>query len=373
VRRTWSRSPWLLSSGAVLALLGCLFLGCQAMLKSLSNHLTHWDMLGQEATEDPLKAVGGQGVVFAPPGEDRPVGREQLARATPRELVAYYAPVFVQQHPDAAKQRYPYPPEYDDIGEAELVRDGAKYKAVVAGRPTVYAIYQKRPIEGHDHIQLTYTAWYPAHPRMKMIDLEEADIDSCVVRVTLDGSNAPLFFETIAACGCFHKVFVDKRLEDAAVKSFGTPEKGKKFCIQKTIDEGIDWEVAGVVDEPADRPRRPVVFVKAGDHKVIGMGCAARLRVPPKESVHSYLLTDYADLYSVQVKDSQERKPFFDLGKGGKVWGAERKEGLLFKLAGVDAAGQPRANDQIKMHFDQSTWDDVSTYKKYLRLPDGTL
>jgi hypothetical protein len=46
---------------------------------------------------------------------------------------------------------------------------------------------------------------------------------------------------------------------------------------------------------------------------------------------------------------------------------------LLFSFAGVDSAGQPRADDQIKMHFDQSTWGDPSIYGKYLRLPPGTL
>jgi hypothetical protein len=40
---------------------------------------------------------------------------------------------------------------------------------------------------------------------------------------------------------------------------------------------------------------------------------------------------------------------------------------------GVDDAGHPRANDQIKMHFDQSTWSDPTIYEHNLRLPPGTL
>jgi hypothetical protein len=39
----------------------------------------------------------------------------------------------------------------------------------------------------------------------------------------------------------------------------------------------------------------------------------------------------------------------------------------------VDKAGQPRANDQIKLHFDQSSWDDTTIYSKFLRLPPNTL
>jgi hypothetical protein len=353
---------------AALQVLFAVAAGCEM----ISNRLTRWQMLDQHALEDPLKAVGGDGIVFAPRGEDQPRSRAQLARATPQELVAYYAPVFVQQRTDATRQYHAYPPEYDQIGTAGLAREtGGKFKAVVAGPPVVYAIYDKRKIGDDEHIQLTYTAWYPAHPRMKMIDLEEADIDSIVLRVTLDGQNAPLFYETIAACGCFHKVFVARRVEEAAAAAFGAPEKGKKFAVEKTVKDAIDWEVAGVVDEPAEQPRRPVVFIKAGDHHVLGMGSAARLRVPQAADVRPYELAEYAELYAVHVGNGPETAPFFDLGS--KVWGAERKERFLLSMVGVDSAGQPRANDKIKLHFDQSNWDDTTIYSRFLRLAPGTL
>jgi hypothetical protein len=56
---------------------------------------------------------------------------------------------------------------------------------------------------------------------------------------------------------------------------------------------------------------------------------------------------------------------------GGKVRGAQRKERFIFSLIGVDAAGQPRANDKIMLHFDQSTWGDPTIYSRFLRLPAG--
>jgi hypothetical protein len=351
-------------------LIGPVLEGCQA----LSDRLSRWDMLEQKAVEDPVRAVGGDAFVFAPPQNEQGQDERRLAKATPVELVAYYAPVFIQQKVDTKAQRYPYPPEYDQVGEARLQREAdGKLKAFVAGPPTVYAIYQKLALSGHQHVQLTYTAWYPAHPRMKAIDLEKASIDSCVLRVTLDDHNAPLIYETIAACGCFHKAFVNRRVEEAAAKSFGPPEQGKKFAVERTVKDALDWEVAGVVDEPPDRPRRPVVFLKAGDHKVLGVGSAARLRVPQGADVHRYVLTDYADLYSVAVGGGQERSPFFDIGNGGKVWGAERKERFVLSLIGVDDAGHPRSLDQIKLHFDQSTWSDPTIYDRFLRLPPGTL
>jgi hypothetical protein len=339
--------------------------GCEL----ISNQLTRWKMLDQAALEDPVRAVGGDAVVFTP-GVQAPKSRDELARSSPSELVSYFAPVVIQQRINTRAQAHPYPPEFDLIGTARLRLEGdGEFKAFVAGNSAVYAIYQKVPINGRDHVQLTYTAWYPAHPRMKWLDLEEADVDSCVLRVTLDDHNAPVLCETIAACGCFHKAFVEKWVEDAARTQFGPPEPGKKYAVERTVKGDIDWEVAGIVDDTPARPGRPVVFVKAGDHKVLGVGTTARLRIPTGADIRTYALCDYADLYQIRVDDSQQVAPFFDLGKGGKVRGAERKERFIFSMVGVDGAGQPRANDQIKLHFDQSTWSDASIYSRFLRLP----
>jgi hypothetical protein len=360
--------PWLLV--LLLALVAPVLEGCQA----LSDRLSKWNMLGGEDLENPVQAVGGNAFVFAPPGAGDHPDPGRVSNATPAKLVDYYSPIFVQQKVDTKAQAYPYPPEYDQIGQARLERDtGGKLKAVVAGPPVVYGIYQEVVLGGHKHVQLTYTAWYPAHPRMKAIDLEKASIDSCVIRVTLDDRHRPLFYETIAACGCFHKVFVQRRVEESAGQAFGGPEKGKKYTVERSVEDALDWEVAGIVDEPADQPSRPVVILKAGDHKVLGVGSSARLRVASGADVRNYTLTDYADLYAVVVGSGPERAPFFDTGHGGKVWGAERKERFIFSFIGVDDAGQPRSLDQVKLHFDQSTWSDPTIYDRFLRLAPGTL
>jgi hypothetical protein len=342
--------------------------GCEL----LSNRLSKWKMLDQSALEDPIRAVGGDAIVFSP-SEDKLALPAKLAKATPAELVAYYAPVLIQQRTSPSAQRRPYPPEFDIIGSAQLTRDAkGELKSTVGGGPTVYAIYQAVPISGVKRVQLTYTAWYPAHPKMKAFDLEEADIDSCVLRVTLDHLNCPILYETIAACGCFHKAFVERWVEEEAAKKHGPPLRGKKYSVEQTVKGDVDWEVAGIVDEPRYQPGRPVVFLKAGDHKVMGLGSTARLRTPSDADARKYTLTDYADLYSLPIENGQTA-PFFDLGNGGKVRGAERKERFIFSIIGVDSAGQPRANDQIKLHFDQSTWSDPTIYGRFLRLPPGTL
>src|SRR5262249_30145456 len=83
--------------------------GCHAFLERLSP----WKVLAQGALGDPVQAVGGAAFVFAPPHDDPPLTRANLAKASPQELVAYYSPVFIQQKAIPGEQRYPYPPEYD--------------------------------------------------------------------------------------------------------------------------------------------------------------------------------------------------------------------------------------------------------------------
>jgi len=84
-------------------------------------------------------------------------------------------------------------------------------------------------------------------------------------------------------------------------------------------------------------------------------------------------LAEYSELYAVRVAGEAAAAPFFDMGSGGKVWGGAAEGAVHLLGPGVDDAGHPRANDQIKLHFDQSTWDDTTIYEKFLRLPAGTL
>jgi hypothetical protein len=84
------------------ALLGALAValiagGCQTFLRHFSDRLTHWNMLDDQAVEDPIKAVGGDGIVFVPREQTAPLTRRQLASASPETLVNYYAPIFVQR------------------------------------------------------------------------------------------------------------------------------------------------------------------------------------------------------------------------------------------------------------------------------------
>jgi hypothetical protein len=144
--------------------------------------------------------------------------------------------------------------------------------------------------------------------------------------------------------------------------------------VERCVKRRINWEVGGLVDEPRDRPRRPVVLLMAGEHRVLGLASAAGVRLPPAADCRPYTMTPYAELYAVPVEGTCESASFFDLDHGARVWGAERRgEKWIFAIFGVDAAGHPRADDRILLHFDQARWTDPANYGAYLRLPPGLL
>ena len=69
---------------AFLFVFGLLLIeGCQTIKQKLSDSLSHWNMLGQEALEDPIKAVGGDGIVFAPNIDSSPLDRKKLSISSP--------------------------------------------------------------------------------------------------------------------------------------------------------------------------------------------------------------------------------------------------------------------------------------------------
>ncbi|HUY33027.1 MAG TPA: hypothetical protein VMV69_09615 [Pirellulales bacterium] len=333
-------------------------------------------MLDASAVARPLAAFGGSGAIYAPGSPRSPLSAEQVAAATLEQLAQHYAPIYVQGHEPAKAGKYAWPVEDDSIGRAYLIRrpNGKLATQIDTGRPTVYAFAEKRRLGDREHVQLTYTVWYPRHPRTKKVDIEAADIDSGVLRLTLDGQNRPLFYETVLACGCYHKVFVESVVEAEARRVYGQPVKGKKFAVEKPASMALDWEVAGEVRTPPDGPCAPVVFVSGGEHRVVGLQSSAGFRWPdPARTVWPYRLAGYRELMAAPVDDGAETAPIFNSNDDQQVWGADRMERFIFMWIGTNDAGHPRRDDQILLHFDQSKWRNPQNYQRYLRLPPGTL
>ena len=334
-----------------------------------------WPMLQQSALSDPLGAVEGKGRIFTSTAS-REISSDDVAQATDSELLAFYAPVIVQQYRSASEKGYAYEHEVDLFGSPFLERlpNGKLQTRIDSNQPTVYGIFDRRQIGTRPHVQLTYTVWYRRHPRTKRFDIEPGLVDSGVVRITLDDRNRPLIYETVLACGCYHKVFVEKRVENASQQYFGAPVDDKEYSVGRSIPFQFDFEVAGLVDTPDQSPAPPVVFVGSGDHKVLGLHSSASLNWAQREgAVAGYRLADYDELSALPVAHEGTVHSMFNRANDQQVFGAQRLERFLFAPIGTDDAGHPRRNDQILLHFDQSAWMDPNLFFRYLRLPPNML
>jgi len=360
--------------------LPCLFLArrrafCLLSVFSLTVSGCAWPMLKQTALSDPLGAVEGTGQVFTS-ATSRTISSPDIAQASDSELLAFYAPIIVQQYKPASEKGYEYEHEVDLFGSPFLERlpNGKLLTRIDSNQPSMYGIFHRRRIGQSPHVPLTYTVWYRRHPRTKRFDIEPGLVDSGVVRITLDESNRPLIYETVLACGCYHKVFVEKRLENASRQHFGPPERDKEYSVAKRMPFRFDFEVAGLVDTPYEVPAPPVVFVSSGEHKVLGLHSSAMLNWPQRRgAVVSYRLADYRELSAIPIANEGTTHSMFNSANDQQVLGAQRLERFIFAAVGTDDAGHPRRNDQILLHFDQSAWMDPNLFFRYLRIPPAML
>jgi hypothetical protein len=212
--------------------------------------------------------------------------------------------------------------EFDRPG-APVLRDG-KPTADVA-RPVTYA-HGTYTRFGHKVLpQLVYTVWFTERPKEGRFDSYGGALDGVVWRVTLDTDGAPLLYDTIHACGCYHYYYMPERAQSA---------RGAKPLVRKP--QGGFW------DEPVLFPQEPVpdqpfaIRLASRTHYVRRL---VPLHEAPAGEQREYRLADYDELLSLpDGKDG--RKSLFC--EDGLVCGTERLERFWLWPAGIKSAGAMR-------------------------------
>ncbi len=280
------------------------------------------------------------------------------------ELLLAYAPVIVQERLPSSD----YPPDTDRIGTVRLEGrvDHSKVRIDTAV-PSVYAYWRYAWIHGRRHLQLTYTYWFPRHPKLKRFDPEAGRIEGAVLRITLDEADRPALFETLLACGCYHRCYPSQALEEEACRAFGGPEPGKRFCVERHRPEKlVDWIVPETVAVPRGEQARPLLFSRAGYHGPAGI--SFRLEELESRTIREqsrYTIRCYEELEHLPVEGGYGS--MFD--SRGLVRGANRLEGSLLGGTGMLRAGHPRARETQLLHWDQYDFDDPHVLERSLRLP----
>lgn len=167
-------------------------------------------------------------------------------------------------------------------------------------------------------MQLVYSAWFPARPRGGAIDLLSGHLDSVVWRVTLDRDGAPLLYDTMHGCGCYHQFFPTARLR--ALPQRAALEEGA--LLPQTLGDVRSGQHVSL-------------RIASGSHYVERVLVAA----PRPGDALTYAMRDDATLRSLPAGDGMTRSAF---GPDGIVAGSQRGERYLFWPMGVREPGAMR-------------------------------
>ncbi|MEQ8264914.1 hypothetical protein [Pseudohaliea sp.] len=233
-------------------------------------------------------------------------------------LLDRHAPVWVVATASAA----------DRPGVPRHTRDGP---TVIAGAPTVYRYPTITRFRGSPRLQLNYLAWFGARPAEGALDPLAGALDGVIWRVTLDEAGAPLAYDSVHACGCYHLLFPVGDLRPSP-------------------DLGSLPEPPLVLPalEPPGPGERMHLFLAAGSHYL------ERAWPAPPAGGQRYRVLDREALYRVAGPGGE--RSLFD--PGGLVPGTARGERWFLWPSGVRSPGAMRERGRRataflgRRHFD---------------------
>jgi hypothetical protein len=208
----------------------------------------------------------------------------------------------------------------DRIGTLQW-RDGAAFgetPLVHIAEPSVYRRISYTRIGGKTHAQLVYSAWFPSRPSEHSFDLLAGALDSVIWRVTLDDDGAPLVYDSIHGCGCYHLFFPTSRVR-----------------LKPPPEANLEWAFVPKNAPSLAPSQRIVLQIAATSHYIVGVTAG------PAESTHSrtYLWRDDDELRALSADDGRTRSIF---QPDGLVAGTERGERFLFWPMGIASPGAMR-------------------------------
>ncbi len=262
---------------------------------------------------------------------DNPLGIPEPVGLDKRRLLHTFAPVW---EVDVATR--------DDRIGTPAWRDGQLL--IDVERPLVYNRVSHTRFGGRTLLQLNYVIWFPARTKDGGIDPLAGRLDGLIWRVTLAADGAPLIYDTIHNCGCYHMFFPGEGLE--------------------RIPEAEAGQEPLLVPQPslATATGRLVIRVAAGNHYI------QRIYFGAPDKTVTYGFQNYRALRSLPAEDG--RRSLF--APNGLVPASKRGERWFLWPSGVRSPGAMRQWGHHAVAFlGKRHFDDPELMSRYFRLKAG--
>ena len=262
-----------------------------------------------------------------------PLGHPMLSQLEFERLVSAYAPSFDVELAG----------DYDRFGRLRWQREAVMPEV----DPAEAAVYVQPAYTRYGEsvlLQLVYTIWFPERPPRGGLDLLAGKLDGLVWRVTLAPDGAPLLYDSIHPCGCYHLFFPTPR-----ARPLPAP------------DPLEEWAFVPQTLPPVGEGERPVVRIASATHYIEGVSL-----VRGSDSVVRYVLHPYDELRSMPRMGEGPRSAF---GPDGIIAGSERAEGLVFWPMGIASPGAMRQwGRQATAFVGRRHFDDADLLERRFQL-----
>lgn len=235
-------------------------------------------------------------------------------------LFSYYAPILAVA--DEA--------EHNQIGTLVARQDQVDLDS---STPSSYAWLSTTRYRGHNLLQINYLYWFSERPAEGRLDPYAGHLDGLIWRVTLKPDGHVLYYDSIHACGCYHKVYPVARGLAAA----------------DLPDAPVFYNRLA----PNAKQQRVIVHLEPDTHYVVGLQRQSQLQGDVPQQLYPF-----ADVNTLRALRADGGRYLSLFDERGLVPGSERGERWFLWPLGVPSAGTMRQPGQHatafigRRHFD---------------------
>jgi hypothetical protein len=206
----------------------------------------------QQATEVYAQATNqfGAAIFFKP------------TQATNADLTCQLTPLIIQQVADGQ----PLAGVPCDQFSAPGISNGLL--VIDPARPAVYWAADSLQLNRQTHARFAYQWCYP--PRKP--PAQPSALPRQGVRITLDSRGQPAIWEILADTSARRLIFVSQSLEAAAAAESGKPLPGRRYSIERSLDQAPHVVVPRVIDD-GPQAMGPIVYLSEGTRNVSTLIC----------------------------------------------------------------------------------------------------